>query len=812
MFKKAKSRPSLRARESDLPGSPGPAGSPLAKSSITADDGDVSVSMDVDPDESSGSVMERKKAQKKDRKGGLSSASKKTSRLSFGGDEEDAEGGGTPFKPKKSLLSQQIKLPESPAAGPSTNTSSSVYSSEYLTQLKAATPTRAPRSTEVDEDDVDHSDSQGLSRLAREKYAARMVEDTTAGIPDDAAIAAAKAKRQAALESKRHGGNEEDYISLGDGKIAVYDGDQGPHPESRLMREEDEEGDGDEDLAEFTGVNDKLYLGREANKAAARRMRGEMGELIADREAEESDDEEAQEWERAQAQRAGGWELEKPQKAVKKAYKPNVVPIARPIPSISSAQSRLNKSLADFQITKADNERMLETTAHELASLEKEEKDLREEVEKVEGKREWVEEFRGWVEMLGVFLEEKFPKLESIESDAIHHFQERSSIITKRRAADDSDDLSLFLGTPAPVIDESQLDEFGRSAADQEAGPSSIRRRVRRDERNARRGKRRARVLKLADDEEGFSTDASLGEGDSEDYIAAQGRLEHRVHALLDDVKAEDFRHPEKGIALRFGGWRSKYEEEYVNAFGGLALVQAWEFWARGEMIGWEPFSSTTTLDSFKWFHSLHHYSHPPISRAQPEDDDMDMDEEPPLGPDGDLVASMVSSAVVPFLVKSLEAGAYDPYSARQTRRAVDLADVVGDLTGKDSRKYTSLLKAVLGTYHSHLLDLSSTVSASLSPGAIPPPAFDPAARPAMERFVRRRLKLIRNIALWRREAPQEARELVIRLVAEVLRPVLNRHWEGGGREMAAKVLSTATGLLSPDLVGFLQQGPTSRW
>lgn len=43
----------------------------------------------------------------------------------------------------------------------------------------------------------------------------------------------------------------------------------------------------------------------------------------------------------------------------------------------------------------------------ELSTLERSEKELREAVRLVEGKREWVEEFRGWVEMLGGFLEEK---------------------------------------------------------------------------------------------------------------------------------------------------------------------------------------------------------------------------------------------------------------------------------------------------------------------------------------------------------------------------------------------------------------------
>jgi GC-rich sequence DNA-binding factor len=182
---------------------------------------------------------------------------------------------------------------------------------------------------------------------------------------------------------------------------------------------------------------------------------------------------------------------------------------------------------------------------------------------------------------------------------------------------------------------------------------------------------------------------------------------------------------------------------------------------------------------------------------------DLEEDEEPPLGPEGDLIPEMVSRAVVPLLVKAFENGAYDPYSAPQTRRAVDLADVVSELTGKDSRKFTvcptnslcgieaddqSFLKAILMVYHHHIVDLAASVQQAAAPTAIPPPAFDPASRTSMERFVRRRLKLIKNILLWRRQSMNEARELITRIVNDVLRPVMERAWDGGGRDMALKV------------------------
>lgn len=258
-IKKPKSRPSLRTRDSDdiTP-------SPLSKSITTDNDPDSSINIiedDGDGDISMGSIMERKKAQKKGKDKKRPGTG--TTRLSFGGpaDESstgggDGDGGDSPaFKPKKSLLSQSIsaRLPSTPShSSPLASTSSTAspsYSSEYLSQLKASTPSRGPRQNTTSitvEDDEDERDASGLSRLAREKYAA---VDTTEGIPDAAAIAAAKMKRAAAIESAKHdggaAGGEEDYIALG-GRLIVHDGEAGPHPESRLMREEDEEGEGDE--------------------------------------------------------------------------------------------------------------------------------------------------------------------------------------------------------------------------------------------------------------------------------------------------------------------------------------------------------------------------------------------------------------------------------------------------------------------------------------------------------------------------------------------------------------------------------------
>lgn len=83
------------------------------------------------------------------------------------------------------------------------------------------------------------------------------------------------------------------------------------------------------------------------------------------------------------------------------------VPIARPLPSISAGAARVAKELANIKGSQVESQHNLEIAVRDLSILEEQEKDLRKEVERVEGKKEWVEGFRGWVEMLGGFLEEK---------------------------------------------------------------------------------------------------------------------------------------------------------------------------------------------------------------------------------------------------------------------------------------------------------------------------------------------------------------------------------------------------------------------
>ena len=173
--------------------------------------------------------------------------------------------------------------------------------------------------------------------------------------------------------------------------------------------------------------------------------------------------------------------------------------------------------------------------------------------------------------------------------------KERFDIIQKRRDDENEDDLVLVFGLPLDMVDEEQVDELGRTIPSNTGPQAPVRRerRAARSQRHARRANLREAINSDIEDA-GDSTDASLLPSDAWDFEEAIQKLRAKVKALFDDVKAKEFRDPKHGIAVWFGEWRTKYEDSWKNAWGGMGLVQAWEFWAKVEMVGWPPLDART--------------------------------------------------------------------------------------------------------------------------------------------------------------------------------------------------------------------------
>jgi GC-rich sequence DNA-binding factor len=71
-------------------------------------------------------------------------------------------------------------------------------------------------------------------------------------------------------------------------------------------------------------------------------------------------------------------------------------------------------------------------------------------------------------------------------------------------------------------------------------------------------------------------------------------------------------------------------------------------------------------------------------------------------------------------------------------------------------------------------------------------PQFDPEAIPARQRFLARRIKLLKNILRWRKYTGEKLGigELATRLVSGCILPVAESGWEVGGEEAVRKVCS----------------------
>ena len=127
-----------------------------------------------------------------------------------------------------------------------------IYDAAYLKELKASTPTsRPPLPSNSDPYDADMSvDFGDISMLSvDEEIDLPLTEEKSAAfIPSESSIKVAKEKRERLRQTQVTG--EDDFISLSVTKRS--DEPQGPHPESRLVREEDELGEGDDGRLLFT--------------------------------------------------------------------------------------------------------------------------------------------------------------------------------------------------------------------------------------------------------------------------------------------------------------------------------------------------------------------------------------------------------------------------------------------------------------------------------------------------------------------------------------------------------------------------------
>ncbi|KIK91590.1 hypothetical protein PAXRUDRAFT_149172 [Paxillus rubicundulus Ve08.2h10] len=705
--------------------------------------------------------------------------SKPESRLSFGGDDEGGE--GEPFQIKKSSLSCKLTLGTHPASLPaaldqvtisSRSNGAPVYDQAYLSELKASTQsTRRPTSDDVCDPNISMNVDESTFHLLESSEAGETV------IPSQSRILTAKERR----ENLRVAAEEQDYVSLSVTKRINIS--QGPYPESRLVREEDELGEGDDEYADFTSAQERIALGKKARKIEASKRKDTMQEMIANAEDE---DEETLEWEREQLRRGGHYSTTATTTTIeasfKQVYKAAPIPPATDVPTLDQAIERLAQSLASLSSSHASNTNAAASLAEDRDQVDVRETELRRMIANAESKRSWFVAFKEWVENVANFLDEKFPKLEKLEEEHLSILKERAEMIAARRNADGKDDLSVVFGSvPGPSTEADITDDLDSVVP---KANSVVLGRERRAARVARRTRRHpAKPLSDTDTrDEGYSTDSSLPPSDALDYRSALKKIATDAKYLFFDVRAAEFKDPDRGVTKWFGEWRERDGDSYTGAWGGLGLVGAWEFWVRLEILGWNPFDGEKNLDEFAWYSSLYEYSRPHNGTGDTDESE--------LGPDGDLVSAMISTAVVPRICKMLEAGAFDPYSGKDIRRMIDLAEQVEASVGTDNNKFQMLVNSVHFVFNGTTSDLETLLAPFVGFNR---PHFDPEAIATRQRLLSRASKLLEIMARWWKYAGEKSAigQLCTRLVCKYVLPIAETGWEVGGELKVRQMIAS---------------------
>ena len=297
-----------------------------------------------------------------------------SSRLSFGpgeiisGDAAEALEDDEIFTPRKSGLGRRViesnalrkSLPLPNREREHDEEVRPSYSKDYLNELKSSTPSTPQdiRSLHpgVEDEGLDASELEGAMIVEAEPEAAY--------IPSEAEIKEKKDRRARMA-------HEKDFISLNDNE---GDGSQlslllsKKKPESRLVREDEDLGEGFDEFVE----DGRISLGKKQEREARRRQRKEMADLIhhaENSEGNESDDSEAERraaYEEAQT-RAGMDGLHKQDENLDAASQ---------IPSKITPLPVLSECLARLKTTMSAMETEMQRRKAKMADLEREKEDI----------------------------------------------------------------------------------------------------------------------------------------------------------------------------------------------------------------------------------------------------------------------------------------------------------------------------------------------------------------------------------------------------------------------------------------------------
>lgn len=465
------------------------------------------------------------------------------------------------------------------------------------------------------------------------------------------------------------------------------------------------------------------------------------------------------------------------------------------MPTPTSCLARLQAQIAHLdERTGEESQRRADAEAA-LQALDRDEATLKTAVEGAEAKSAWFADLDEFVETFAAFLDAKMPLLETLEHNAIALLVDRTVSRQRARALALEDALALFHGTPsASLWVPREKDEALRPMNADGPGTAPV--------REARRA-----ALGIVPD----VSSQRLSPEELAHFQAGREELARDAVRLLDDTKAPEFRSPlaadesgawhPRSLAARFHDWRTRFPGEYDLAWGGLAVANAWEFFARNELVQWDPFWATgrdapdeaqldgpaSGLEGFAFEHELSAYVD-----ADPRE------ENKARGGDAEASATLVSNAVVPRLVVLAEQ-AYDVWSAAETGAALTLVEQVSYLLDASGWRFQSLVRAFLVPFEKQIEVLRGALRAPVTaPGLAIHPGLASGRRYVVEELAALALNLGRwsvywlgpHALGWSASERGTYEQLVDCLLGEILWPILVDSREFGGQQAAAMLVA----------------------
>uniref|UniRef100_V5EWI9 GCF C-terminal domain-containing protein n=2 Tax=Kalmanozyma brasiliensis (strain GHG001) TaxID=1365824 RepID=V5EWI9_KALBG len=603
----------------------------------------------------------------------------------------------------------------------------------------------------------DHGDGD----LARSKFAADFAHDA---IPSESVIRAAKEKRaKLRAAAANTTSSSEDFISLApfskSSALKKYDAmeiDDGPHPHSRLQREEDELGDGEDDFAEFTGATDRIPLGEKAEKEWIDRQRREMdaavrGDFDEDAVVEDEMDEDEEEWERAQLRRTQNV-TQTSQSREASPFRSAPIPAAVPLPSVGSCSTRLELTVRALDQSTAANAAVVESSTKELETIEAGEAENKVKVAQVEDKASWFNELDEFVGSLARFMEEKIGRLEEVEKQALDLLFKQNSMHSKRmgRWLDAKLEASLQIRlAKSAVLNLAEEEDDEIVPGTEEYGllaPTEAPQLDRLDPADEL-------SFTLAQREIASTRRSIFADVQAVEYVdpgALTGLAPYAFGHLYPErtsPKPTDYDPHPRSVVARFESWRSLYPEEYAQVWGGLSLAQIWQFYARHEMCLWVPFSQPTPsgegmpwyegaicLPEMEWYKGAFGY----VKRAH-------ADAQATVGGDDEVLTTIIANVLVGHLITLANRGAFSPWFAEHTREAVESVDwVVRALLGAEHVRYVSLVEAFLDVFGAQIGRLKEVMETGMHMKG-----GEEGARAAAEVVDALVQRLLKNLVAW---------------------------------------------------------------